>query len=193
MRNLPPKIYSIYIRLDEQKVHDYFNHHDPAPLYKRQLDHEFEQYIYNCLITSKRDAIFRYQVICMDYSDKRFVAPVAQAIRNHFELKIALKREEFRKFKIRTFWLLLTSLLIVCSFQAAFSFLSASIDERTSGTLHNVLDVFSWVILWKPIDRLIFYWNPFKKELHLLKRLAAAEVIVLEKSKFNETGRKKVS
>lgn len=188
-----PTTYNIYIRLDEQTVHDYFNHHDPAPLYKRQLDHEFEQYIYNYLITSKRDAVFKYQVICMDYADKRFVSPVIQAIRNHFELKRALKLEEFRKFKYRTFWLLLSSLLIVCSFQVGFTYISENMDARMSGTLHNVLDVFSWVILWKPIDRLIFYWNPYKKELHLLSRLAEAEVIVLEKSKFNEAGRKKIS
>jgi len=193
MSNPLPSTYSIYIRLDEQTVHDYFNHHDPAPLYKRQLDHQFEQYIYNYLITSKRDAIFKYQVICMDYADKRFVAPVMQAIRSHFELKKALKTEEFRKFKTRTFWLLLTSLTIVCSFQAAFSFFSESLDLRMSDALHNVLDVFSWVILWKPIDRLIFYWNPFKKDIHLLNRLAMAEVTVLEKTKANESGRKKVS
>jgi hypothetical protein len=193
MSNPIPTTYSIYIRLDEQTVHDYFNHHDPAPLYKRQLDHQFEQYIYNYLITSKRDAIFKYEVICMDYSDKRFVTPVMQAIRNHFELKKALKVEEFRKFRVRTFYLLAISLIIVCSFQAAFSYLAEFLDERAAGTLHNVLDVFSWVILWKPIDRLIFYWNPYKKDIHLLNRLAHAEVTVLEKEKANETYKKKVS
>ena len=89
--------YSIYIRLDEQTVHNYFNQHDPAPLYKRQLDHEFEQYINNYLLTSKRDAVIKYQVVCMDYADKRFVSPVMQAIRNHFELKKNLKEEEFHR------------------------------------------------------------------------------------------------
>ncbi|HRG83936.1 MAG TPA: hypothetical protein PLO99_15555, partial [Chitinophagaceae bacterium] len=77
----------IYIRLDEQTVHDYFNHHDPAPLYKRQLGHEFEQYIFNSLLTSSRETVIRYQVICLDHADKRFIAPVTQAIRNHFNLK----------------------------------------------------------------------------------------------------------
>ncbi len=66
-------------------------------------------------------------------------------------------------------------------------------DERMSGALHNTLDVFSWVILWKPIDRLIFYWNPFKKDLHLLERLANAEVIILEKTKIIGKDKKKAS
>jgi len=59
--------------------------------------------------------------------------------------------------------------------------------------MHNVVDVFSWVILWKPIDRLIYYWNPFKKDLHLLRRLAQAEVNILEKEKSIEKGKQKVS
>lgn len=176
-------VYNIYVRLDEKTVHSYFNHHDPAPLYKRQLGHEFEQYIYNSLLTSKRNAIFRYQVICLDYADKRFITPVTQAIRNHFKLKRNLKIEEFKKFKKRTFKLLIASLCIVLFFQASFSFIVELMDVRISGALHNTIDVFSWVILWKPMDRLIFYWNPHKKDIHLLDRLENAEVTVLEKTR----------
>lgn len=185
--------YNIYIRLDEQTVHDYFNHHDPAPLYKRQLGHEFEQYIYNSLLTSSREAVIRYQVICLEYSDKRFVAPVTQAIRSHFNLKKYLKEQEFKKFRRRTFRLLLASLCIVLSFQGFLSYVGGFLDERMSGALHNTLDVFSWVILWKPIDRLIFYWNPFKKDIYLLNRLANAEVNVLEKGKTIANDKQKAS
>jgi len=193
MKQPLPAVFNIYIRLDEQTVHDYFNHHDPAPLYKRQLDHQFEQYIYNYLITSKRDAEFKYQVICVDYADKRFVSPVIQAIRNHFNLKLALKAEEFSKFKRRTFWLLGINMVLVFVFQLLFPFLAESVDERMAGALHNVVDVFSWVILWKPIDRMIYYWNPYKKDMHLLSRLAMAEVRILEKEKIIENGNRKIS
>jgi hypothetical protein len=189
----PNNIYSIYIRLDEHTVHTYFNQHDPAPLYKRQLGHEFENYIYDSLLTSTRDAVIRYQVICIDYADKRFVEPVISAIRSHFKLKIYLKQKEFRKFKIRTFKLLVTSLCIVLSFQGFLSYVTNLMDDRMAGALHNTLDVFSWVILWKPIDRLIFYWNPYKKDMHLLNRLANAEVTVLEKTKILGKDKKKAS
>ncbi len=183
----------IYIRLDEQTVHDYFNHHDPAPLYKRQLGHEFEQYIFNSLLTSSRETVIRYQVICLDHADKRFIAPVTQAIRNHFNLKKHLKEIEFAKFRQRTFRLLIASLITVLLFQGMLSYATGFFDERLSGALHNTLDVFSWVILWKPIDRMIFYWNPFKKDLHLLNRLANAEVNVLEKRKSFGKEQKKAS
>ncbi len=191
--SIPADVYSIYVRLDEHTVHSYFNQHDPAPLYKRQLGFEFEQYINNSLLTSKRNAVFTYQFICLDYADKRFVAPVSQAIRNHFNQKIQLKQEEFRKFKKRTFRLLIASLSIVLSFQAGLSSINGFIDEWISSAIHNTLDVFSWVILWKPIDRLIFYWTPFLKELHLLSRLANAEIKVLEKTRTVGKDQKKAS
>ena len=192
-KSLVPNHFSIFVRLDEQTVHDYFNHHDPAPLYKRQLGHEFEQYIYNSLLTSKRNAVIKYQVICLEYSDKRFIEPVTQAIRSHFNLKKFLKAEEFKKFKRRTFKLLLASLVIVLSLQALVPYVIEDMDQRMAGSIHNIVDVFSWVIMWKPIDRLIFYWNPFKKDIHLLNRLAGADVIVIEKNKVIGKDKKQAS
>lgn len=185
--------FNIYVKLDEQTVYNYFNHHDPAPLYKRQLGHEFEQYIYNSLLTSKRNAVIKYQVICLEYSDKRFIEPVTQAIRNHFNLKKFMKEEEFKKFKRRTFKLLFAALAFVFTLQVLMPYVIENMDHRMAGSVHNIIDVFSWVIAWKPIDRLIFYWNPFKKDLHLLDRLANAEVNVLEKNKKIEKARQKAS
>ena len=188
-----PTNFNIYVRLDEQTVHDYFNHHDPAPLYKRQLGHEFELYIYNSLLTQKRNAVIKYQVICLEYSDKRFIEPVTQAIRTHFNLKKILKEEEFTKFKRRTFKLLLASLSIVFSLQILAPYLIEGMDHRMAGSIHNIVDVFSWVIMWKPIERLIFYWNPFLKDIHLLNRLTNAEVVVLEKNKVIGKDKQKAS
>lgn len=193
MNTAPTDTVNIYIRLDEQTVHDYFNHHDPAPLYKRQLGHEFEQYIYNSLLQSSRHTVIRYQVICMDYADKRFITPMTRAVRSHFNLKKKLKEAEFAKFRKRTFRLLAGSLVAVLLFQALLSYATGLLEERLSGAMHNTLDVFSWVVLWKPIDRLIFYWNPFKKDLHLLDRLANAEVNVLEKGKTLGNDQRKAS
>ncbi len=193
MNKLATTNFSIFIRLDEQTVHDYFNHHDPAPLYKRQLGHEFEQYIYNSLLTSKRNAVIKYQVICLEYSDKRFINPVTQAIRSHFNLKKIMKEEEFKKFKSRTFKLLFTALTFVLALQGVVPYVIENMDHRMAGSVHNIVDVFSWVIAWKPIDRLIFYWNPFKKDIHLLNRLSSAEVVVLEKNKVIGKDQQKAS
>jgi hypothetical protein len=47
-------------------------------------------------------------------------------------------------------------------------------------TIMNSIDVFSWVILWKPIDRLIFGWNPYLKDIAMYNKLVNGEVIIME-------------
>jgi flagellar biosynthesis protein FlhB len=95
-------------------------------------------------------AVIKYQVICLEYSDKRFIEPVSQAIRSHFNLKKFLKEGEFKKFKRRTFKLLIAILIMVLLFQGLLPYVIEGMDHRMAGSLHNVLDVFSWVMLWKP-------------------------------------------
>jgi hypothetical protein len=53
-------------------------------------------------------------------------------------------------------------------------------DHRIHSMFSNAVDVFSWVILWKPIERLIFYWNPFLKEILLYDKIQNAKVTIVE-------------
>ncbi len=172
---------SIFISLDESTVYGYFNLHDPAPLYKRQLGHEFQEYLSNSIEAAKRNSIIRYKVICREGVEKRFADSLIHAIKRHFLVKKALKETEFSRFKKKSFRMLGISLAVVVFCQALFPVLFT--DHNLNFALRNGLDVFSWVILWKPIDKLIFHWNPFLKELHLLNKLVNAETIVIEKHK----------
>ena len=45
------------------------------------------------------------------------------------------------------------------------------------------IDVFSWVIFWRPIDKLIFEWNPHLKDISLLNKLSSAEMLIVNTSK----------
>lgn len=47
----------------------------------------------------------------------------------------------------------------------------------------NSLDVLSWVTLWRPIDKLVFQWNPFLKEISILDKLINAEIIIIDNVK----------
>jgi len=105
--------------------------------------------------------------------------PVIYAIRRHFTEKKSLKEVEFEKFKRRTYLLLFYSLAVVMICQGFLPLLMDGVHHISSG-LTNTLDVFSWVILWRPIDQLIFHWNPYLKDISIMNRLASADVIVLE-------------
>jgi hypothetical protein len=171
---------NIFFKVNEETIDHYFNANDPAPIYKRQLSQEFDEYIMNYALSIKRDTTITYKLNCVNESDNGFVEPLVHAMRRHFSLKKAIREADFKKFKRRN-WILLTAGLAVVMF---FHGLLPVILGENHGIPHaitNAFDLFSWVILWKPIEKLIFYWNPFLKDISILDKLTnAPTVIILE-------------
>jgi len=170
---------NIFLSLDQNIFEGYFNAQDPAPVYKKQLSHEFEEYIMTCIGTAKRDTVFIYKISYKIEEDKQYADPLMYNIRKHFADKKALLNASFEKFKRRTYTLLFMSLAIVMTCQGLLPLILDGKYRLHSG-LTNGLDVFSWVILWRPIDKLIFHWNPFLKDISIAERLEKAEVIITE-------------
>jgi hypothetical protein len=181
-QQISSKSVNVFMSLDKHIIDSYFNKHDPAPIYKRQLSHQFEQYIMASVANAKRyDAIF-YKLKCNNEVDKQFSEPLMYSIRRHFSEKHAEKLREFTRFKKRNWTVLAVGILVVLIYQG---FLPMVLDEEHNlhSGLINSLDVFAWVLLWHPIDELIFHWNPHLKDISLLNKLATAESIILENEK----------
>ncbi|HMH24914.1 MAG TPA: hypothetical protein VK563_24235 [Puia sp.] len=179
MHNLLPKKINVFLSVDQVAVNNYFNAHDPAPIYKRQLSHEFEQYIMTSILSAKRHSLFNFKIFCKDDSDKQLIEPLVYAIRSYFSEKKLIREAEFEKFKRRTYVLLFVSLAVVMMCHGLLPLLLHAENGLNSG-LTNSMDIFSWVILWQPIDKLIFHWNPYLKAISVMNRLAKAEVIIIE-------------
>lgn len=171
---------SIYLRIDADSINHYFNPHDPARLDKRQLGQEFKDYLDTSIANAGRYTTIDFKVFCCDSGTMRFmVDPLIRTIRRHF-LNLKMQKEaEFRKFKRRNYVLLCISFCIVMFCQGVLPQLFAQ-EHRIHSMFSNAIDVFSWVILWKPIERLIFYWNPFLKEILLYQKIQTAEVKIVE-------------
>jgi hypothetical protein len=168
---------NIFLTVDPATIDQHFNSNDPAPIYKRQLSHQFEQYINASILTAKRYSIINYKVTCKNESDKQYTEPFIYTIKRHFSAKKALKIAEFEKFKRRSYMLLFLSLAVVMICRGVVPlFLNES--HHIEGGLSNSLDIFSWVLLWRPIDSLLFQYNPYLKEICILDKLANAEVII---------------
>jgi hypothetical protein len=65
--------------------------------------------------------------------------------------------------------------------------ISKEVADETG--LTHLLDVFSWVIFFHPLDELLFNWNPHLKRILLLNKLTTAESIIIghEKKASNTT------
>jgi len=177
-KSLTEKI-NIFLTVDQSTIGEHFNPNDPAPIYKRQLSHQFQHYIMTSIESAKRYSVFYYKITCKNESDRQYTEAFIYAIRRHFSAKKLLKIEQFEKFKRRSYKLLFASLTVVMICHGLIPMLIPG-DEGFHSAIRNGLDIFSWVILWQPIDKLVFYWNPHLKEISIMHRLATAEVIITE-------------
>lgn len=168
----------IYLTVNRSTINQYFNPHDPAPIYKRQLRQDVITYITDAVTTYTRYSIIRYKISC-NKEDKDLVEPFMHAINRHYQVKEELMKKEFEKFKKRSVKLLFMSLAVIMVCHGLLPLVDVG-EHGIGTTVTNSVDVFSWVILWKPIDRLIFGWNPYLKDISLLHKLATSEVIVME-------------
>jgi len=180
MSNLLLKKITIYITVDEEIINSYFNPHDPSPLYKRQLSHGFEKYLTSSIVAIKRYTVLRYKLVCNSESDKQYIEPLVHAIRRHHSIQKAIKEAEFAKYKKRSFMLLgISFATVLLCFWLIPMFVTS--NNRLINGLIEASHVLSWVMMWKPIEKLIFYWNPHLKEISILDRLTNAEVIISSK------------
>ncbi len=173
---------SVFLTLDRLLINGYFNKHDPAPIYKRQLNHHFEEYILKSVRSVKRYVPVIYKLNCKSEDDKKYAEPLMYAIRRHFSAKKLDKELEFIKFKRRNYLLLIVSIVIVILFQGLLP-LIFNVKPGVHTGLLNSLDIFAWVLLWHPIDELVFHWNHYLKSISLLNKLATAETIIIKHEK----------
>lgn len=173
---------NIYLTVDSNMLGSYFNIHDPGPIYKRKLSHHLEDYILASVSSAKRYSAIFYKLKCTSKRDEQYAQPLIYAIRRHYSIKQMLRIKEFKKFKKRNWILLTTSVMFVLLCHFAMSMLLDPDNSFHSG-LGNSLDIFAWVLLWRPIDTLLFAWNPHLKDISLLDKLANSEVIIISDEK----------
>jgi hypothetical protein len=179
-KKVPSGSISIFLSLDSDNIQSFFNPHDPAPLNRRQLSHDFQQYLDASLIGAGRYTKIDFKVFCGGSLGMRYmVDPLVNTIRRHFKIKKTLKESEFNRFKKKNYFLLIVSIIIVMLCQGVLPIVLGQ-DHRIHSMFSNAVDVFSWVILWKPIERLIFYWNPFLKEMLLYDKIMNAKINIIE-------------
>ena len=187
MKNYLPKTINVYLTLDQPVIQGYFNPHDPAPIYKRQLSHHFELYIMENVALFKRYDVIFYKFKCANDIDRQYAEPMMYAIRRHFNELKEDKIKSFKKYKRRNILMLIASTIIVMAFHMLVPMVLTS-NSGISSAVSNSLDVFSWVILWHPIDELIFNWRPHLDEINLFENLATAELIIIENEKKATVG-----
>jgi hypothetical protein len=165
---------TIQIRIHE--VRQLFNSIDPSPFRQRDLDPDCEEFIVSWAREMPPDRALQVEIRLDREQPAELVAEVPSAVRGHFAREASL--QDLRRRRIvregRLSLAIGLVLLVLCEGAAA---LVPTARLGTAGEiLRESLIIAGWVVMWHPLEVLLYGIWPVVRERRLLQRLAAADV-----------------
>ena len=175
---MPGERSTIQVRIRE--LRQLFNSIDPSPFRERDLDPDCEEFIVSWAREMPPD-----RALTVDVHVEReqmppgdLVADVSSAVRSHFAREASL--QDLRRRRIvregRLSLAIGVVLLVLCQGTAAL--LPSAMLGTPGDILRESLIIGGWVVMWHPLEVLLYGIWPVVRERRLLERLAAAEVRV---------------
>jgi len=172
---MPIDAATIQVRIHE--LRQLFNSIDPSPFRERDLDPDCEEFIVSWARELPLDRPLRVEIrIERERPATTVLADVPLAVRSHFAREATLQDLRRRRL-IREGRLSLAiglATLVLCIGAAAL------VPTATLGTpgeiLRESLIIAGWVVMWHPLEVLLYGLWPVVRERRLLDRLAGAEV-----------------
>lgn len=158
-----------------QRIEQLFDNRDPAPFRERDLDPDVAEYLLGACadLSSQPDLAIVFWL-----EQPAPSVELEHAFQAHFEDAIArLHRRRRRERRTGTVMLLLGIVLLVVLVSLG-RLLGASVPGSVGAVLEEGLVIASWVVLWRPVEILIYGWIPLRHERQLIERLLAAKLSV---------------
>lgn len=156
-------------------VEQLFDNRDPAPFRDRDLDPDLVQYM--------RDAgedlaphgefrlVFWIEKPCQPQE-------IEAAVHAHFAYEIdRIERGRRRQRRIGQVALLLGVGLVIV-LQSIAQLVASTLPGSLGHGLREGLVIASWVVLWRPVEILIYDWIPVRRERRVIRRLLSAPIEV---------------
>lgn len=172
---MPTDTTTIQVRIHE--LRQLFNSIDPSPFRERDLDRDCEEFIVSWARELPLDRPLRVEIrIDRERPPADLLADVEPAVRSHFAREAGLQELRRRRL-VREGRLSLTiglATLVLCIGAATL------VPTPTLGTpgeiLRESLVIAGWVVMWHPLEVLLYGIWPVVRERRLLDRLAEANV-----------------
>jgi hypothetical protein len=172
---MPMDTGTIQVRIHE--LRQLFNSIDPSPFRERDLDPDCEEFIVSWARELPPDRPLRVEVrIDREQPPADLLAAVEPAVRSHFAREASLQELRRRRL-VREGRLSLAiglATLVLCIGAATL------VPTATLGTpgeiLRESLVIAGWVVMWHPLEVLLYGLWPVIRERRLLERLAEAEI-----------------
>lgn len=150
-----------------------FDNRDPAPFRQRDLDPALVEY----LVGAAHDVARLGDLRLVFWIDGAFVPEdVERGVRSHFAYELD-RGSRRRREQVSTGWI---ALLIAAVLVVALVGLSQVVARIVPGTLgaglKEALVISGWVLLWRPVELLIYDGIPWRRERRALRALHRATI-----------------
>jgi hypothetical protein len=163
------------VALRVRSLGDFFHPLDPSPMAKRDLSQLAVGYLMGELRDVRGDRRVRL-VLELPPADMEHADAAVAALRRHFAWSAVATRHEMRE-RLR---IGLASLGIGLVAVAILIAIARVIADLSNGglvtTIAESIIIIAWVILWRPVEILLFDWWPLREDIALFERLAAIDI-----------------
>ena len=166
------------IDLRVRRVEQLFDHRDPAPFQERDLDDDAADYLVAAVEELPARAAFKIVVwinepLPPDLPDDA----VSESLHRHFASAGDRVRRR-RKAALRRTRLMFFVALIALVVLLTLAELIRDLALTGVSLIPESLTILAWVLMWRPLDSLLFDWFPYRDERRLLTRIERAPLEV---------------
>ncbi len=160
-------------------AHQLFDGRDPAPFRERDLDEDAVEYILGAIQELPPRAPIRIVFwIAAEPSPQIPTETVIEAFRAFFGYEIDRFRRRLRE-HVRQGQI---TLAVGLTAMTVFLLLGEMALWLPAGTFRDVLReglvITGWVVMWRPIEVLLYDWRPLVRQRRLCERVIEAEIVV---------------
>jgi hypothetical protein len=163
------------IDVKAQGIEQLFDNRDPAPFRERDLDPDLADYLLDAGEDLERESHVRV-VFWLDKPCQP--TEIEQAYRGHFEFVIERLRRARQRRRRAGQIALAIALVLVTVLLALGQLVGTSVGGTLGAGLKEGLVISSWVVMWRPIELLVYDWIPQRRERKIAEHLLAAPVDV---------------
>ena len=157
-----------------EAVDQLFDRRDPAPFHDRDLDPNLVEYLRDA---SEDLAAHRFRVVFW-IKEPCGQAEIEQAYRAHFARELERVRRRRRQHRQVGEISLVLAVVLLVAVQMAAQILGRVFPGTIGTGLKEGLVIASWVVMWRPLEVLVYDWIPFRNERRVVAQLLGAAVQV---------------
>jgi hypothetical protein len=156
-------------------IEQLFDNRDPAPFRDRDLDPALAEYLRD----ASEDLFGEDRILVVFWLDKACQpGEIEQAFRAHFGDVIARSRRTRRRSRRSGQVALALAVILLIALIALSQLVARLVPGSLGEGLKEGLVISSWVVMWRPVEILIYDWIPIRHDRKVASKLLEARIDV---------------